>query len=244
VSNALPDMFHQIAPPRAGGRVFGVVAGVVSDNADPEKRGRVKIKLSWLLDGDGKEYVTGWARALAPGAGGPGRGLLLPFSVGDEVLVAFNFGNPADPYVLGGLWSKDTDQPPAYPFQNKAEVNLERRVLRSKSGHTVVLDDTKDEETITIVDAKGATRIVLDAANGALSIAASAELTITVGSGDEQIGVTAKDGKVSVSCKEFELTAKQKYTLGAGATTIEGASGTLTMKSGKVTINDPALEVI
>jgi uncharacterized protein involved in type VI secretion and phage assembly len=243
VSNALPDMFHQISPARTGGRVFGVVPGVVSDNADPEARGRVRIKLSWLLDDDGQEYVTGWARTLAPGAGGPGRGLLLPFTVGDEVLVAFNFGNPADPYVLGGLWSKDTDQPPAYPFQNKAEVSLDRRVLRSSSGHTIVLDDTRDKETITIAAAGDATKITFDAANGALSIAAGTQLNITVGSGDSQISVTAKDGKVSVNCQEFALTAAQKYTLGAGETTIEGAS-TLALKSGKVTINDPALEVI
>jgi uncharacterized protein involved in type VI secretion and phage assembly len=245
VSNGLPDMFHQIAPAKTGGRLYGVVAGVVADNADPEKRGRVKIKLSWLLDGDGKEYVTGWARTLAPGAGGPGRGLLLPFAVGDEVLVAFNFGNPADPYVLGGLWSKDTDQPPAYPFQSKAEVNLDRRVLRSKSGHAVVLDDTEGEESITIADPKGQ-KIVLDTKNGGLMITVESQLSIRVGSGAEAITITAAKGKVTIECEELALLPSQRCTvdLGEGGTTIDVEKSKLAMRSGKVTINDPALEVI
>ncbi|MFT3767548.1 MAG: phage baseplate assembly protein V [Minicystis sp.] len=244
MSTFAPDILSQIAPGKGhGSRLFGVVAGVVSDITDPEKRGRVKVKLPWLLDNKGKEHVTSWARVVAPGAGGNGRGLLLPLKLDDEVLVAFAFGNPEQPYVIGGLWNKETDKPPTYPFEDgEPNVSPDKRLLRSESGHTVVLDDTKDAEKITIADKGGKEMIELDVKNGKLSITADKELSIKVGS---DVTLTAKEGKVTITCKELSVEASEKYAIAVGSSTfIKGESSKLALKGGKVTINDDALEVV
>ena len=43
----------------------GIVIGQVSDAADPEKAGRVKLTFPWLSD----DYVSDWARTVQSGAG-------------------------------------------------------------------------------------------------------------------------------------------------------------------------------
>ena len=86
-------------------RYYGVVIGIVSDNADPDEQGRVKVKFPWLAD----DAVSFWARLSAPGAGKTAGVTWVP-SVNDEVLCAFEHGDMDHPVVLGGLWNgKDVD---------------------------------------------------------------------------------------------------------------------------------------
>jgi uncharacterized protein involved in type VI secretion and phage assembly len=48
-----------------GGRIQGVVVGIVTNNQDPDGLGRVKVKFPWLSDVD----ESTWARIAAPMAG-------------------------------------------------------------------------------------------------------------------------------------------------------------------------------
>ena len=54
-------------------RIYGVVVGVVTNNQDPEKLGRVKVKFPWLSDED----ESNWAR-VAVADGRRRRGFYLP----------------------------------------------------------------------------------------------------------------------------------------------------------------------
>jgi phage protein D len=76
----------------------GVVCGLVTNNNDPVKKGRVKIALPWLSPA----YESDWAPVVQPGAGSSSGIVMLP-EVGDEVLVGFEFGNPQRAYVIGGM---------------------------------------------------------------------------------------------------------------------------------------------
>src|SRR3954454_2165145 len=86
-----------------GGLFYGVFPAQVSDNQDPDNQGRVKVKLPWSPDASGGAYET-WARLSTLMAGGS-RGTWFVPEVGDEVLVAFEGGQPRRPYVLGALWN-------------------------------------------------------------------------------------------------------------------------------------------
>lgn len=79
-------------------RTAGVVCGIVTNNADPLGKGRVKLILPWLSP----EYETNWASVVQPGAGAKSGALVLP-DPGDEVMVGFEFGDLQRPYVLGGI---------------------------------------------------------------------------------------------------------------------------------------------
>ncbi|MFD0449555.1 phage baseplate assembly protein V [Rhodococcus aetherivorans] len=81
----------------------------VTDVADPDGQGRVRIRLPWTPDTDRDGYET-WAR-LATLMAGAGRGTWFVPEVDDEVLAAFWAGDPDQPYVIGALWNGQ-DAPP------------------------------------------------------------------------------------------------------------------------------------
>ncbi|WP_410586167.1 VgrG-related protein [Amycolatopsis sp. lyj-23] len=86
------------ARPAPAPAIPGVVCGVVSDIGDPDGLNRVQVVLPWLSP----VFVTDWAPVALAGAGAAAAAVFLP-EVGDQVLVAFEFGDPRRPYVLGGL---------------------------------------------------------------------------------------------------------------------------------------------
>ena len=189
------------------GRIFGVVVGVVTNNQDPDKQARIKVKYPWLAANE----ESAWARLAVPLAG-DGRGFFFLPEVGDEVLVAFEHGDPSRPYVLGGLWG-GVDLPPT-----GAGDGRDRKVLQSKSGHIIRLDDTGGGEKIEIVDNTGKNQITVDTARN----------TITI-STDKDIELKAPRGKISIAAQEVEVSS-------SGKTKIE-ASADMTIKGAQVNIN-------
>jgi uncharacterized protein involved in type VI secretion and phage assembly len=190
-------------------RENGVVIGTVSDLQDPEKIGRVRVKLPQYA-----EQQTDWARIVAPMAG-KDRGFFFQPEVGDEVLVAFENGDPRRAYVLGALWSKVDTPPPR--DGNDAQNNI--RLIKSRSGHIVRLDDTDGSEKIVIQDKSGANTLTWDAANN--------KIIIESGKGDMDINAPA--GTLTISAKTVEIKASADMTV--------QASAQLTVKGATVSIN-------
>jgi phage protein D len=77
-----------------------LAVGVVTQNDDPKKLGRVRVKYPSL----GADTEGWWARVAAPGAA-ENRGLCMLPVPGDEVVVGFEHGDVRRPYVLGALWN-------------------------------------------------------------------------------------------------------------------------------------------
>ena len=134
----------------AGG---GVVVGIVQENQDPDGLGRVRVRLPGVTD----QPITHWARVAAPMAGA-GRGFYFLPEKEDEVLVAFEHGDPARPYVLGALWS-GRHKPPL-PNTGANDV----RLIRTRSGHILRFDDKGGAEKIELIDASGNSSLVIDTA--------------------------------------------------------------------------------
>lgn len=199
-----------------GGRIWGVVVGVVTNNQDPDKLGRVRVRFPWLSDTE----ESHWARLAVPMAG-EDRGLFFLPEVDDEVLVAFEQGDPRLPYVLGALWNgKDT--PPADNGDGKNNV----RLIRSRSGHVIRLNDEDGKETIEIVDGKGENSLVID----------TAAKTITITSGQD-IKLVASNGKISLEAREIALKSSADTKVEAGAGMDIKASATLNVKGATVNLN-------
>jgi len=166
----------------AADRIYGVVVGLVTNNQDPDGVGRVKVRFPWLSDQD-ESY---WARIAAPMAG-KDRGVYLLPEVDDEVLVAFEHGDIRRPYVVGALWnSKDT--PPASNDDGKNNI----RIIKSRSGHVVKLNDEDGKETIEIIDKSKKNSIVVDTAKNTITIAS-----------DKDISLKASNGSITLDAKKI-----------------------------------------
>ena len=194
---------------------LGVTIGIVTNIKDPDGLGRVKVKLPWLAD----DVESNWARVLAPVAGKE-RGFFFLPEVDDEVLVAFEHGDPACPYVLGGLWN-GRDKPPEANADGRNDV----RVIRSRSGHVIRLVDKEGAEKIEIVDKAGKNSVVISSADG----------TVTI-TGDADVVVEAKKGTLTLRGKDVAISAQQGVTV-EGATVAAKARGELTVKGQLVKIN-------
>src|SRR5262245_51043021 len=88
----------------------GIVIGVVTSLDDEASLGRIKVRYPHLGD-DGHKVESAWARLSVPMAGSK-RGTFFRPEVEDEVLVAFEHGDPRRPYILGSLWSQKDEPPP------------------------------------------------------------------------------------------------------------------------------------
>ncbi|HZT32868.1 MAG TPA: phage baseplate assembly protein V [Bryobacteraceae bacterium] len=198
-------------------RIEGVVVGIVIDNQDPQGLARVKVKFPWLSDDD----IGHWARIAVLMAGNQRGTYFLP-EVGDEVLVAFELGDVAKPYVLGGLWN-GVDAPP----ETNSNGSNDRRLIKSRSGHLVRLDDTNGSEKIEIIDKSGNNSITVDASSN----------TITIQS-NQDINIQAPQGKIKLSAQNVEISSTADTKVQAqGGLTLDGSPGNTTIKGSMVNIN-------
>jgi uncharacterized protein involved in type VI secretion and phage assembly len=150
-------------PTGLGGRWYGVYPALVSDIKDPDGAGRVKVTLPWSPD-TGSDRYENWARTATMMAGN-NRGSWFIADVNDEVLVAFEGGDPRRPYVLGALWNGKDSSPESMDGAGKND----KKVLRSRNGVKITLDDTSGQEKF-IVETPGGQKITLKDGPGAVEI--------------------------------------------------------------------------
>jgi uncharacterized protein involved in type VI secretion and phage assembly len=134
------------AGPHYPDRIYGAVVGIVTSIDDPESQGRVKVKFPWLQD----DAESPWARLVSFMAGAE-RGAVFRPEVDDEVLVIFEQGDMRFPYIIGALWNGQD----AMPSERGQDSGNDIRLIKSRSGHTIVLDDTSGSEKVTVTDKNG-----------------------------------------------------------------------------------------
>lgn len=214
------------------GRIYGVVVGVVTNNQDPEKMGRVKLRFPWLNETD----ESNWAR-VATMMAGPDRGTWFLPEVDDEVLVAFGHGDVRFPYVVGSLWN-GVDAPPR---DNGDGQNNERVIrtrlghelvfgdedgkgkveIKTKAGHQLLLDDTSGSEKITVVDKSGNNKIELDTAANSVAVTGQTKISLKA----QTIEITA-DTSLTLKGQQVEISADAAATVKSSSMlTLKGSLG-------------------
>ncbi|MEM7051214.1 MAG: phage baseplate assembly protein V [Acidobacteriota bacterium] len=192
-------------------RWFGVYTALVTDIADPDGQGRVRVRLPWSPDAEDQAYEA-WARLATLMAGGERGSWFVP-EVEDEVLVAFEAGDPRRPYVVGALWN-GVDAPPE--SMDSAGQN-DKKVLCSRNGVKVTLDDADGQESLTL-ETPGGQKLKLSDGPGKVHIEDSAGNAVTL----ESAGVTVQAAsKVNVQAGTVEINAGM-VTVNAGMSKFNG----------------------
>jgi uncharacterized protein involved in type VI secretion and phage assembly len=180
-----------------GGRWYGAVPAQVIDNKDPDGQGRVKVSLPWSPDANGGRYEA-WAR-LATAMAGNNRGLWLVPDTDDEVLVVFEHGDPRRPYVIGALWN-GVDAPPE--AMDGAGRNF-KKVLRSRNGVKITLDDQDGQESLKL-ETPGGQLVQLKDGPGTIEISDSSGNSIKL----EPAGITVTAAaKVTINAAQVAVSA-------------------------------------
>ena len=210
-----PEKEHQI------NRIGGVVTGIVTSNVDPEKLGRVQVKYPWLPKMNSSELSSCWARLTFVG-GGADRGIVFLPEVNDEVLLAFENGDMSSPFVLGILYN-GKDKPPKGLGEliDSGTKKVNERVIVSRSGHKIILDDSQGKEKITIQDKTGKNKIEIDSAKNEFKIISEGKLDLQ-SKGDLTL---TTDGKLTLKAKQdfaastdSGMTLKAQKSVGINAT--------------------------
>lgn len=180
---------------QADRRYYGVYAAVVAAVNDPAKQGRVQLRLPWF----DANFVTDWCRVCYLLAGAGFGSLFVP-ELETEVAVSFMHGDLRFPLVLGGLYSNDV-LPPSYRADDR-----DQKVIHTKGGHQIILDDTRGSEKITLLASDGKQRVELSAQDGSL----------TVSSDGGTVTVSATGGKIVLKAADIDIEADQSLTIKAG----------------------------
>lgn len=195
-----------------------IVVAVVTDNSDPENLGRVKVMYPWL-SGDDTSY---WARIAAPMAGS-GRGFYFLPEIGDEVLVAWEHGDIRWPFIIGALWN-GVDKPVEGNSDAVQGSKVNHRIIKTRIGHTVLLDDTDGLGQMSLTTCSGH-KAVLDDKNQNITLKTKMghmvklddqgqQIEIVDFTGMNSMTISSADGSISMNCiGNFSVTAGGNISL-------------------------------
>ncbi len=150
-------------------RYYGKYRGFVTDNADPEQRGRVKVRVPSVLG----DQETGWALPCLPFGGLTDQGLFMIPEVDAQIWVEFEEGNIDHPIWVGVFWQQTGDPP-----SEAAKDEPTTRVIKTPSGHVLQFDDASGEEQFRLFHPAGAELIIDPQGTVTLTDAAGSKLTL------------------------------------------------------------------
>ncbi|GAA3389431.1 phage baseplate assembly protein V [Cryptosporangium minutisporangium] len=221
---------------RLENRYYGKYRGYVHDVADPENQGRIRAIVPRLL---GPSTPTGWALPAAPYAG-PDQGFFAVPDPGVGVWMEFEEGDLSRP-IYSGLWwgspggddvggpdstaragapptaAPRTPETPQHDYPRET-ATPKVRILKSATGHHIVLDDRPDSERIEIHDSQG-NRLILS--REGLDRIMSNERVLNKGSRSEEID---GDALLDLAGRQTEIVggAHTRTVSGNSAVSVEG----------------------
>ena len=221
---AIPATIKALPSPKVRMPLAETQMATVLSNADPEGKGRVRVRMNWQTDG----MQTGWVRVMTPDGGSSkdvksNRGFVFIPEVGDQVLLGFRHGDPARPYVMGSLFNGTTGGGGGQGNNCKS--------LTTRSGSSLKLDDSAG--SVTLHD-KGGVSMNFDG-GGNLSI--TSKISHTVNSGEiAKINVGGKKDSPPMSALTMDnkgvidLTGQKRITFKVGdSSIIMSADGNITI---------------
>ncbi|WP_311563254.1 phage baseplate assembly protein V, partial [Prevotella histicola] len=190
---AIPATIKALPSPKVRMPLAETQMATVLSNADPQGKGRVRVRMNWQTDG----MQTGWVRVMTPDGGSSSdvksnRGFVFIPEVGDQVLLGFRHGDPARPYVMGSLFNGTTGG-------GGLEGN-HMKSLTTRSGHVIEFDDASLSSGITIKD-RNHNVIHIDSSSNDIYIAACHDITI---SAKNDVTINA-GGTMALNARDYQL---------------------------------------
>jgi phage baseplate assembly protein gpV len=133
------------------GTQTAVVVGPPGEEIFPDKYGRVKVQFHWDRRGRNDPSSSCWVRVASPWAGRNWGMIHIP-RVGQEVVVAFEEGDPDRPIITGSVYNADHMPPYKLPAE-KTKSTLKSRSSpkgRPKNSNEIRFEDKTGREQVFI----------------------------------------------------------------------------------------------
>jgi type VI secretion system secreted protein VgrG len=200
--------------PTIPGPQSALVVGQQGEEIDVDKLGRILVQFYW----DRKKKPSRRVRVAQFWAGSQRGSLFLP-RIGDEVMVAYEDGDPDRPIVVGSVYNGTNTVPMTLP-DKKTKSGILTQSSKGGSGyHMLLFDDTAGSENVKLRSQKD---LLVKALNDETRVIGKDQsekiggnLTQTVG-GDKSVTVGGDSGG------NYTMTAQQKIVL-----TVMGSSITI-----------------
>lgn len=185
---------------RASEKRYGKFRAIVVDNKDPEKRGRLRLRIpSVLADQD-----SDWALPCLPFGGGSAYGLFVIPQVDAQVWMEFEEGDISRPIWTGTFWQQTDDVP-----QDAAKEEPTTRLLQTPAGHILQFDDEDGKEQLRLHHMADAELLIDD--KGSISLTDSNGAKVTLNADAGEIVVEDSNGNT--------------LTMSSSGTTVEDSNG-------------------
>ena len=159
---ALPYRPARTTPrPTVEGPHTAVVVGNAGDEIFTDKYGRIKVQFPWDRQGQKDANSSCWARVATLWAGKQWGIIHIP-RVGQEVIVAFEEGDPDRPIVVGSVYNAENMPPYTLPDNKTQSGYLSRSTLNGtdQNFNQLRFEDKKDSEEIYFHAEKDFNRVV------------------------------------------------------------------------------------
>ncbi len=236
--------------PRIDGTQTGLVVGPSGDEISTDKYGRIKVQFRWDREGKKDQASSCWLRVGTPWAGQQWGMIHIP-RIGQEVIIAFEEGDPDQPIAIGSVYNADMMPPYVLP-DNKTQSGVKSRsTLKGETDNFNELrfEDKKDAEEIYFHAEKDFNRVVenndtlkvgfIKKDKGDQTIEIQNNQTLTVGNSESDDGSqtitiwknrteTIKEGDETITIEKGKRT--ETITKGDEAVTLEAGSRTHKIK--------------
>lgn len=214
-------------------RYYGKYRAFIADNEDPETRGRCKLTIPSVLG----ETVSDWALPCFAYGGGQGFGVIAVPPVGSQVVAEFMEGDISSPLWTGAFWRTLEEVPEEFTGNSAPTA----KVMKTESGHVLVLEDKQGEETVTL---KSSAEAVLEMdPDGSFALTDSGGATVTLDASSSEIriedangnsmvmsssGITLKDSagnEIATTSAGINIKAPATITIEGASVAVGGAGG-------------------
>ena len=200
-------------------RTYGKYRGFVVDNADPDRRGRVKVQVPALLG----DQATDWALPCVPYGGLADQGWFCVPEVGAQVWVEFEGGDLTYPIWTGTFWQAAGDPPAEVTAQPQSHV------FKTAGGHYLSFEDSSGSEQVHLQHAGGATLDIDAEGTVALTDQNGAHLTLDAAAGELVLA--------DANGNSLTMTASGVTVQDASGNKIEMAASGITVKAMKIVVD-------
>ena len=215
-------------------KVFGKYRATVVDNMDPEKRGRLKLRIpSVLADQD-----SDWALPCLPYGGFDQQGFFMVPDVDAQVWVEFEEGDISRPIWVGTFWQQESDVP-----SDASKDEPTTRMLQTRSGHILQFDDAEGEEQFRLYHPKDA-HMIIDPDGSILFTDASGAILTMDAQGNEIIVEDANGNTMTMNSSGTRVEDSNGHVIEMAAAGITAEAPKIVLKGSQIHLGDEGGEPV